>query len=209
MPLWSFLPWSAADVSRGTFSHSARQETTGQAGSRPGHGLHEACVDMQSYKAMVMSSHISAEGLGVQAMCNGDWRPWKQLCRRQCVKLWSWSLSCNGDARNMECLPKKAADKEWRHSRTADIWRANSKAIGVGLAKPISAHSMTPLHPAAEHVGTGHSVCLLVFQSQDDTILLCYCPVPSSWSWNICCVPLMCFPELHRKEPWGRPKLDF
>lgn len=201
--LWSFLLWSAAKVSKGSFSHSTRRETTGQVDSRPWHGSCEACVDIKSYKAMLTSTHISTEGLGVQAMCNGDWSPWKQLWRRQCVKLWRWSKSCNGEARNMECLPKKAADNEWRCSKTEDIWGANSKPIGVGLAKPISAHGMTPLHPATGHVSTGLCVCLPVFQSWGDTILLCYCPVPSSWSWDICCVPLMCFQGFTAKSLEG------
>lgn len=81
----------------------------------PWHCSHKACVDMQSYKAMAASTHISTEGPGVLAVCNGGWSPWKRLWRKQCVNLWRWRLSCNGDARNMESRPTKAADNEWRH----------------------------------------------------------------------------------------------
>ena len=65
----------------------------------------------------------------------------------------------------MESLPRKAAENEWRHAKTQDIWKAYSKARGVGPATPILAHSMTPLHPAAGHVGTGLHVCLPVYFS--------------------------------------------
>lgn len=60
-----------AKLTSGCFSHSPKQEATGQAGSRPWHGSCEACVDMQSYKAMETSTHISTAGLEGQAACNG------------------------------------------------------------------------------------------------------------------------------------------
>lgn len=38
--------------------------------------------------------------------------------------------------------------------------RANGRPVGVGMAKPVVAHVMTPPDPAAGHVGTGVNVCL-------------------------------------------------
>jgi hypothetical protein len=41
------------------------------------------------------SIRISNEGLGGQEMCDRVRIPFRQLLRRQCVKLWEWNLNCN------------------------------------------------------------------------------------------------------------------
>lgn len=97
-----------------------------------------------------------------------------------------WRCQEDGMTAKKSCRP----DSEWRHSKTEDMWRANGTGEGVELAKSVIAHIMTPSGPAAGHVGTGLNFCLPASQTWCDTILLCYCPVPSSWNWNICCVPL-------------------
>lgn len=72
----------------------------------------------------------------------------------------------------MECQPRKAADNERRHSKTEEHIENKSKAIGVGVAKPIAANTMALLYPAVGHVGTGLCVCLPAFQPSSDTFAI-------------------------------------
>jgi hypothetical protein len=67
-----------------------------------------------------------------------------------------WRPKEHGDAKNMECLLRKAMDSKWSHPRRKVMWVANSKALGVGLPKPIGTH-ITP------HASEFTVMALLVF----------------------------------------------
>jgi hypothetical protein len=116
------------------------------------------------------------------------------------MKMWEWSLSCNGDhkdirdSRNMEYLSQKTTGKEWSQPK--------SKACGLQMArhgskmpKIVGAHTMRPQAPYARHGNTGLSVFLVDFWSCFGLILPFYSSIlsilpdiPNFWNGNICSV---------------------
>jgi hypothetical protein len=85
------------------------------------------------------------------------------------------------DARNVDCLLRKATGREQSQPKREAMWPTADKALGVGLIKPFGNHIMLLCVPDAGHGGIRFNVCSGGFWS-------CFGPI--LWNVCVCFVPL-------------------